>query len=549
MSAHTSTSPAQAPPGYLRVLGGRWRVVVATIAVCIVAAALVLAAVSKTYTAHAQLLVTPISATSDEDFVGVPVLRDSTISPTTSVLTVAKVVKTPATLALVQRAYGGTSGESLAGDVTVTPLSQTSIVDIAATSSSPDGAARLANTFARATIVQRTAAFQRGLRATVATLQKQSNALHGGTVDAQRAALQARLAVLTPLLGKQDPTLQIFDRAAPPTSAAAPRPALTLGAAAVVGILLGLLLALLRERTDSRVRRLDHVLAELPLAGRRHAVARIGHAASRSRVAAASSVRPLVARLLGATGATTAVVVVSATEGEGRTSVAAAIARAAGRLRRRVVLADCDVAHPHVAAAFGVEPRTGNGSQRNDLVRPTGEPNVLLALPPHVHAAGQPALDTETAAQRQAELREHGDLVVVDSPAALTDPSAVALARTADAVVAVARLGHTRKEDLHELAEVLAEAGVTAAGVVVLGPRSTLVEAIDGSRAAWRRLGGALHGARAWLRDPAEELATSPEDGESTEKLQEQLAPSRRKEAAARAKSTEAPAAPAPSDS
>lgn len=534
MSANAYSHPSEPASGYLRVLAGRWRVVVATLAVCLGAAAIVLALTPKSYTANAEILVSPISAAADEDFVGVPVLRDSAISPTTSVLTVARLVKSPETVAIARRRYGGGAGASLASKVSVTPLSQTSIVQVSASGSSPEAAARLANTFANATIARQTAVFQRALRATVETLQRQSIALHGTAVATQRGALQARLAVLTPLVGASDPTLHVLSPAVPPASAAEPRPLLTLGAAAIAGLLLGALLVFLREATDPRVRRVDQVLAELPLDRRAQAVARIGHAAARSRGAAAA-VRPLVARLLAAApaGSASSIVVVSAGEGEGRTSAAVAIARAAARLRRRVVLADCDVAHPSVADAFGIEGHAGSTAlQGSELVHPVpGEPNVLLTLPPHVHPAGQPTFDPESAAQHQAKLREQADVVVVDSPAAATDPTAVALAGAADAVVVVARLGRTRKEELRELREILADAHLVPAGMVVLGPTSAVVVGRDGLRRALRKLGGAVTAVVSPLRDPYDDPGAEA-DGDGAEELQAHLAPARRAERA-----------------
>jgi capsular polysaccharide biosynthesis protein len=328
MSANTISQSTA--PRYLDVLRGRWRIVTAVFAVSLLAAAVALAAQGSSYKASAQILVSPISA-ADTDFVGVPVLRDSTISPTTSVLTVAGLVKTPATEAIARRMLGASeTPDQLAANVSASPLSQTSIVEITASGSSADGAARLANAFAHATIARRTAEFQAALAPLVKRLQRRVDGLHGTGVSAERTAIQARLATLAPLVGAQDPTVRLVDAATPPHGASGPHSALTIGAAAVAGIVLAVLLALGREATDPVLRRRDQVLALLPSEDTQLAEVAAYSAPSRS-------LRKLAARLATERPAGTVAVVGAGAE-DGRDGAAYALARELEQLRRNVTL-------------------------------------------------------------------------------------------------------------------------------------------------------------------------------------------------------------------
>jgi capsular polysaccharide biosynthesis protein len=327
----STTSGSVAPSiDYMRIVRGRWRVLAATLILCLAVAAVVALSAPRSYSATADVLVTPVSS-ADSDFVGISVLRDSTIAPTTSVLTVAGLVKTPQTTALALRHYPrGTSPAALDSKISVSPLSQTSVVAITGSGSSPEAAAGLANAFAQATIAGRTAAFQRTLRLTVDRLRRQSASLKGTAGEAQRTALQTRLADLTPLLGQNDPSVQLLNPAVPAGAVASGRKALILAAAAAAGLLLGLLFVWLREVTDPRLRRRDQAVADL-VPGR-------GVRALAETTPGGDLPASFVSRLLAAGGGVRTVAVLGL-DYEDAEAGCSALARTATRLRRRVVLA------------------------------------------------------------------------------------------------------------------------------------------------------------------------------------------------------------------
>jgi Mrp family chromosome partitioning ATPase len=71
------------------------------------------------------------------------------------------------------------------------------------------------------------------------------------------------------------------------------------------------------------------------------------------------------------------------------------------------------------------------------------------------------------------QAKEVADYVVVDSPPLATVVDALPLARTVDDMLLVARLGVTRLDRLHELAELLADTDITPTGFTLIGvPRT-----------------------------------------------------------------------------
>jgi hypothetical protein len=73
------------------------------------------------------------------------------------------------------------------------------------------------------------------------------------------------------------------------------------------------------------------------------------------------------------------------------------------------------------------------------------------------------------AGQMIDDARRIADYVVIDSPPLNEVVDALPLARKADDVVIVVRLGKSRLEKIHQLGEILAESGVIPAGFTVVG--------------------------------------------------------------------------------
>lgn len=475
------------------IVRARARLVAFVAAVCVVAAGYVVSA-PRHYTASADLVVSPV-ASGDDDFVGVQVLHDSGIAPSSDVLTVTRLITSPATASLAARQPGvDEPAESLLARITASPVSQTSIVVITAMGSSPGQASAIANAFARATIARRTAVFQAALRPIVSRLQGEANtAAKSAAGSAAFLAIEGRLAALQPLLGAPDPTIDLLDTAQPLASPSSRHVPLTLLAALAGGLLLGVAVALLRELTDSRIRHEEQLSA--PILGR------VPADAGRAGAAATVAYRDLGARLFASPGSPRTIVFTAARDGDGASAAAVELARSLAAAGRRVVLLDADFSRPEVAQAFGVEAPDGTfdalffgGDLRRGLVAAPGASGGLqLALPAPTGSRSRDVGQLEPEHIRAAveRLHEIADVVVVDTTPLARGYDGLLVVGALGATLVAVRLGATSKPALEQLGRMLDEREVAVPGLVVFRlPARWLIAraAVDRARAAFRHV-------------------------------------------------------------
>jgi receptor protein-tyrosine kinase/non-specific protein-tyrosine kinase len=469
---------------FLEALRDHWLAIAAAVVAGVLTAAAYSMTAPKRYSAHADLLIKPIPA-ADQTFLGMSLLRDSG-DPTRSVITAARLVKSQGVVARVERRLPPEL-RSRIGSVSVTPVSQADIVTIGASAPTASGAAEIANAFAYATLGDRTETFQDELRTTIAHLNDQLAVVRkqrGATEEA--LAIGDRLASLTPLVGTPDPTVSVVNRALPPGSPSWPRPILSVVIAFFTSLLIAsggaVALALLKpqiSREEELVfgQRLP-ILARIPRLRPREAS---GYLAGRKALPSVvwESYRTLRANLANAGpqgGFPETILVTSASRHEGKTltSVNLAITLSAGGLR--VILLDADLRRPMVATVFGVPAATGSfadvfagrASVAESLVQApahTDDLRLLIANPDHLGEVD--LLDGRRVGALLARLKAEADIVIVDSPALTEVADALTLADAVDTVLVVVRLGQTRRDKLGELRRLLAQRGITPAGLVV----------------------------------------------------------------------------------
>lgn len=187
----------------------------------------------------------------------------------------------------------------------------------------------------------------------------------------------------------------------------------------------------------------------------------------------------------------TVVMVTSAREGEGKSTVVANLAVGFTRSERNVAAVDLDLRHPSLHRLFGLDER---GPGITEVVRgaarltdaivtvPVGGParpnggrcrrregvvDVLSAgsLP----ADPSDILDADAVRAIFEQLRSKSDVVLVDTPPLLLFDDGMRVSRLTDAIVLVSRLRISRGPDLGELARVLSSAPAPTVGFVVVG--------------------------------------------------------------------------------
>lgn len=171
------------------------------------------------------------------------------------------------------------------------------------------------------------------------------------------------------------------------------------------------------------------------------------------------------------------ILVTSPGPGEGKSTTVANLAVAMAESGRRVLVCNADFRQPQVHRAFGLEEGPGltdllsdrsHTARLADLVVPTGVPGVSL-----VHGGSGVERPAELLAREGPRLvreaRGLADVVLFDTAPLLMVSDASELLPIVDAVVMVARVGHTTRERARRAAELLDRAGIPLLGVALVG--------------------------------------------------------------------------------
>jgi capsular exopolysaccharide synthesis family protein len=422
--------------------------------------------------------------------------------------TQVSLAETPAVARRTLRATGVTSltVDELLARTSVAPKGYSDILRITVTGEEPVLARRLAGAYARQFVAYRaaldTAPIQRARREARATLRSLRAA--GKENSALFRSLEQKQQELATLQTLSTSRLSVV-RDAEGAVQVSPRPTRNAAFGLVLGVVLGIGLALAIEALDTRVRSSGEIgerlrlplLARLPRPPRKLAANnRLVMLASPSSPHA-EAIRMLRANLEFTLMDSPArlILFTSATAEEGKSTTVANLAIALARTGKRIVLVDLDLRRPSLERFFDmpttpgltdvalgrvsleasitrIDLGTGMPEQRSALA-PTngrGETGVLgvLASGPVPPAPGD-FIETDRLERILGELRGAFDLVLVDSPPILRVGDAMALSNKADALVVVTRLNGVRRPMLDELRRLLETSSAPAVGCVVTG--------------------------------------------------------------------------------
>jgi tyrosine-protein kinase len=435
---------------YVRVLSAHWLLIAVGVVVCTTVAGVLAWTRPPMYAARTQFFVSTIPNAEGS-------LSDSYAGSLLAQREVASYVQLIASPALIQRVTGelGRPAEELEAELTASVPEGTSLIDVTVTDRSP----RLALAIADSLGTQ--------FPAFVTDLEKP---------EGQQVS-PVKVSVVSP--------------AQLPTKPVAPRKEVYLVLGLLLGLVLGVGVAVLREALDRRIRDPDDaaMISGAPILGsiaehrrvKRQPLVMV-HEPVSLRAEEFRRLRTNLHTLLAKEAAApflvpkdaaASFVVASAVASEGKTFVTANLGISFAQAHHRVVLVDADLRHPKLAELMGM---TSAGGLAQVLAGREPLDTALRqwrGLPLEVLAAGSPEdnptelLDSEYFHVLLYRLAERADIVIFDTPALLPAVDGAILARKTLGAILVARAGSTRAHQLNTAVESLQSVEARLLGVVV----------------------------------------------------------------------------------
>lgn len=446
--------------------------------VFVAAAAVAVAVLPKQYEASASLFVgqdRPISASSSAQL-------DDVLAKSYAALLASPLVADRA----LARVGGGLSRSQLLSRMTFQVTPGTQLIVVTAVAGSPERAAQLANGYAETFVAQQQASDAQSQKSRLGRLARQIGVVSVlveklrfrgprskpelGVALGQLSSLRSTYQALQQNLALQGSNLTFSTRAAPAVSPSAPKPVPYLLAALVLGLLLAIGAALLRDRLDRRIWDEDEMLlvAGAPILAR---IPKSGRGGDSSLAEAFDFLRTN----LMSPGKPSTILVTSPSAGDGKTAVVSGLSRSIANVGQSVIAADCDFRAHKLSESYrghataGLED-VGTGASEPLATLVTANPsNFRVAVARGQGGKGSTAwLDRRSGQRIIDSLVEHAEFVVIDTAPVMAAPeTSVLAAGKVDAVILVVDLKATKRDALVAAIEQLERSGAYLRGVVV----------------------------------------------------------------------------------
>ena len=403
------------------------------------------------------------------------------------VTTGVAVMKSGAMVEAVAGRLGDVGAADLRGATAIAPSGESDVVDVTVNASSAGEAARRADAYARVAARRLRADQERRAGALAEDLQSRYDDMSRRQQrTGEGATLRDRLFTLGAIADGRTGGPKVVQRADQATARVdQPQQLIILGV--MLGLLVGAGLALLRDRSDRRVRGGEELAGSLDVP----VLASVGRSRAIRKRAAFDDLREQDAevfrflhgklRFSGAGNPPRTVLVTSARDGEGKSSVATYLASAASASGARVLLVEADLRRPVAAGWLGANARGGlvdvlrGDVALGDAVAPApiGERGVLDVLP-----AGTASADAAVLLQSDAmrdlleQARSVYDLVVIDSSPLGLVADALPLLSRVDGVLIACFNGRSHGRDVRRLRWQVSEMGGRVLGVVLNSGRT-----------------------------------------------------------------------------
>jgi len=425
---------------YLRVLRKRWQIIALVTLLVVGASALFTALSPRTYSARTQFFV----STSGADNNG-SLLQGNTFTQQ-RVKSYAQLLETPKVLdPVIDKLKLSTTADKLAARVSTTVPLDTVLIEVTVTDSTPEQAARIADTLGEQ------------FPATIEQLE-------------QVAAGHASPVKVTLVRNAQlDPA---------PIS---PKPSRNIALGLVLGLLLGFGLALLRDMLDTTIKG-EHDVEEVTdttvIGGisydadaPQHPL--IAHADPRSHRAEAFRSLRTNLKFIDAANHPRSIVFTSSVPGEGKTTTTANLALTIASAGQRVCVIEGDLRRPRLLDYMGLEGSVGltdiliGRTEMTDVLQQFGETSMWVlgagAIPPNPSELLGSAVMVNTIRKLEARF----DYVLIDAPPLLPVTDAAILSTVAGGAVVVVGSGVVHKEHLRRALDALQSVNGNTLGLVL----------------------------------------------------------------------------------
>ncbi|WP_182111834.1 polysaccharide biosynthesis tyrosine autokinase [Actinotalea sp. JY-7876] len=424
---------------YIAVLRKRWRSILLIALLTIGTAVGITLAMTPTYEARAQVFVSVRAGGTTSDLVQGSNFTQRQVKSYTDLATSPRVL-----IPVIEQLELDTTPDALAETVTADNPLDTVLINITATSRSPELAADVAN------------ATSESLATQVTALEKPD----GAPSPVQISPVRSASAQLEP---------------------ASPNVKINLALGAGVGLALGFGLALLRELLDTRVR----TEADLRKVSTTSVVATITQDDSAAKSPLLTVANPHSQRsesfrrlrtnlqFLDVTDDLQTMVVTSSLPGEGKSTTAINLAITLADAGTKVLLVDADLRRPSVAKYMELEGSVGlttvliGRAAVEDVVQPWGNGHLHVLPSGQIPPNPSELLGSRTMADLLAMLSMRYDVVIIDTPPLLPVTDAAILARLTGGAIVVVGAHLIHQNELKQSLGALQTVGARVLGLVL----------------------------------------------------------------------------------
>ncbi|QZY28771.1 polysaccharide biosynthesis tyrosine autokinase [Nocardioides coralli] len=424
---------------YWNTIRRRWVTVVACLVLAVAAASLVTWQTTPLYQSTAKVFV----STSEKD---TATAYQGGLFATQRVASYADLVNEPSTAERVSSALGGDLDPTmLEENVEATVVPETVILEISFTHPDAEVARDVAATYAT------------GMREIVADLETPAGK--------DRAPINASM----------------YGYPQVPDSPVSPQPVRNLGLAVVLGLMLGVGLAVSRELLDTSVSSPEDVrtVTEAPILGNLHTDPKAvsEHPASVLKAATPWSEAFRVLRTnmqyVEVDHNKRVFVVTSALPGEGKSTTAVNLAVTLALAKQRVVLVECDLRRPMVAKRLKLDDAVGTTSvligqvSIDDALQPYRSTGLSVLTSGPIPPNPSELLQSVAMEKLLGDLRDRFDVVILDAPPLLPVTDSALLSAQADGAIVVVRHGKTTRDQLDHALDRVEAVDAKTAGIVM----------------------------------------------------------------------------------